>query len=206
MTIQRKELEFILSHFEPPALPRRISTRLSRDGQYPAYGIEFMLYKFKEAKEQDCKINAYKYLGGQNKTLSPKEGKVGNDNGNGNGNGNGHSETGAGSVYDYESNLAITRDTVAQQIQQRAETEAAPTLIHIDLDRKNFSSDRTHENAVKRTVAKIHEVFLIPKEDSPVTTYWSGGGTHILVPLEVDPEKYPVKNALTKEQTVPGRD
>lgn len=208
MTIERKDVEFILSHFEPPAFPRRISTALSHDGQYPAYSINFMLYKFQEAKELDCKINAYKYLGGQ-KPSSPN-GDSGGGNGHGNGNGNGHSgESGAGaagSVYDYTSNLDLTRNTVAEQIQQRAESEAAPTLIHIDLDRKNFSSDRTHENAVKKTIANIHEVFLIPKEDNPVTTYWSGGGTHILLPLEVDPAKYPVKNAFTTEQTVPGRD
>jgi hypothetical protein len=75
------------------------------------------------------------------------------------------------------------------------------------LDRKkNFLSDRTPKNAVNKTFAKIHEVFLIPPDASPATTYWSGGECHILVPLEVDPAKYTVKNNFTLTQTVLGRD
>jgi hypothetical protein len=201
LTIERKDLEFILSHFDPPALPRRISTALSRDRQYPAYSLEFMLYKFQEAKEIDCKVNAYKYLGQSKDSQIQKP-----LNANGNGHSTSSSGGSGGSIHDYNSNLDVTRDTVAKQIQQRAEAEAAPTLIHIDLDRKDFSSIRTYENAVKRTLAKINEVFLISPDANPATTYWSGGGTHILLPLEVDPAKYPVKNAFTSVQTVPGRD
>jgi hypothetical protein len=202
LTIERKDLEFILSHFEPPVLPRRISTALSQDKQYAVYSVDFMLMKFKEAKELDCKVNAYRYIG-QDKICAEQPS---NDNGHG---GDEHGASSA-STYDYSTNVNMSRESATKQIQQRAEVEAAPTLIHIDLDRKNFSSDRTHRNAVSKTVAKIHEVFLIPPSSdddaSPVTTYWSGGGCHILLPLDVDPAKYPVKNSMTLAQTVPGRD
>jgi hypothetical protein len=201
LTIERKDLEFILSHFEPPALPRRISTRLSRDGQYPTYSIEFMLYKFKEAKEEDCKINAYRYIGGEDRFSSSIKAADGNGH---------HYSSGLGeeSDHDYSNVVNMSRDLVAKQIQQRAEVEAAPSLVFIDLDRKNFSSDRTHKNALNKTLAKINEVFLLPKDvNSPATVYWSGGGYHILLPIEVDPTKYSVKNGLTSlAQTVPGRD
>jgi len=150
-----------------------------------------MLAEFKAANEEDCKVNAYGYLGEQKKSSYP-------------GNGNGHHKS-ASSHYNYDSLLNMSRDLAAKQIQQRAEAQAAPSLIHIDLDRKNFSTDRIHKNAVKKTIAKIHEVFLIPPDASPVTTYWSGGGTHILLPLEADPAKYPVKNHMTPAETVPGR-
>jgi hypothetical protein len=200
LTIERKDLEFILSHFEPPAVPRRISTKKSEDRQYAVYSIDRMLADFREAEELDCKVNAYRFLGNYNNRAG-----AGNGNGN-NDNDNGHHNT-TNSHHNYEDLLNMSRELVAKQIQQRAETEAAPTLIHIDLDRKNFSTDRVYNNAVKKTIAKIHEVFLIPSSDaSPVTTYWSGGGTHILLPLEVDPAKYPVKNGFTLAQTVPGRD
>src|SRR5215216_6136242 len=197
MTIERKDLSFILSHFEPPTFPRRISTALSQDRQYAAYSIEFMLYKFQEAKEKDCKVNAYRYIGGQQQQQQHHPS---------NGNGNGTTTKDSNNIHNYSNVLNITRDFAAKQIQQRAEAEDVPSLVHIDLDRKNFSSDRTHQNAVKKTIAKIHEVFLIPPDTSPVTTYWSGGGTPILLPLEVDPAKYPVENNMTIAQTVPGRD
>lgn len=196
MTIERKDLEFILSHFEPPSLPRRISTRKSENRQYAVYSIEQMLAEFQAANEEDCKVNAYRFLGNRYIDHNPIRD-------NGNGNGNGHNDY---NQYDYTGLLSMSRDSVARLIQQRAEAEAAPTLIHIDLDRKNFSTDRIHENAVKKTIAKIHEVFLIPSDASPVTTYWSGGGTHILLPLEIDPAKYPIENNMTLKQTVPGRD
>ena len=157
--------------------------------------------KFKEAKELDCKVNAYRYIG-QDKNCAGQPS-------NGNGHGENRHSGSSGSTHDYSTNVNMSRESAAKQIQQRAEAEAAPTLIHIDLDRKNFSSDRTHKNAVSKTIAKIHEVFLIPPSDggaSPVTTYWSGGGCHILLPLEVNPAKYPVKNSMTLAQTVPGRD
>jgi hypothetical protein len=80
VTIERKDLSFILSHFELPTFLRRISTALSEDRQYPAYSIEFMLYKFQEAKEKDCKVNAYRYIGGNSSEIK----KSSNEN-NGNG-------------------------------------------------------------------------------------------------------------------------
>jgi len=156
-----------------------------------------MLYKFQEAKEKDCKVNAYRYIGGQQQQQQHHPS---------NGNGNGTTTKDSNNIHNYSNVLNITRDFAAKQIQQRAEAEDVPSLVHIDLDRKNFSSDRTHQNAVKKTIAKIHEVFLIPPDTSPVTTYWSGGGTPILLPLEVDPAKYPVENNMTIAQTVPGRD
>jgi hypothetical protein len=156
-----------------------------------------MLWEFHDSEDKDCKINAYKYLGGGGTKKAD---------------GNGHSSSSSSSYnnpYDYDSNskLSSRRSTAAKQIQQRAEAEAAPTLLDIDLDRKSFLSDRAHQNALKKTLAKINEVFLLsPDEGSPATVYWSGGGNHILLPLEVDPQKYPAENSFTLEQTVPGRD
>lgn len=210
MVIEQKDLEFLLSHFEPPALPRRISTFTTdakyRDKQYPVFTVEYMLKRFREADELDCKVNAYRYLG-QKYHNEDSAGGNGNDNGNGNGNGHGKHHHNTNNFYNYEyNNYELTRDAVAKLIQQRAEAEAAPTLLDIDLDIKDFSSKRKHKNAVKRTIAKIHDTFLIPEDKSPVSTIWSGGGTHILLPFEMDPAKYPVANRMTTKQMIPGRD
>jgi hypothetical protein len=211
MTIQRTDLEFLLSHFEPPALPRRISTFETHGGQYPAFTIEYILAEFQRAREIDCKINAYRYLGEKYSTSSTVAGATAatNDNGNGKGNGNGN---GHGKMYNpnkfckYEYNEQLTHEDVAHQMQQKALSEAAPTFLNLDIDRKDFSNERTHKNAVKRTINRIHELFLIPKDKSPLTSLWTGGGNQILIPLEVDPAKYPVANKMTLNHTIPGRD
>jgi hypothetical protein len=203
MTIDPKDLAFLLSHFEPPALPRRISTFETHDGQYPAFTMQYMLDEFKRTREIDCKVNAYGYLG---EKYSTRNNSHTDGNGNGNG-GNGHSKTyDPNNFYNYEYNEQSTHEDVAGEIQQKALSEAAPTFLNLDIDRKDFSSDRTHKNAVKRNIDRIHELFLIPKDKSPVTSIWTGGGNQILIPLEVDPAKYPVANRMTINQTVPGRD
>jgi hypothetical protein len=209
MTIERKELEFLLSHFEPPALPRRISTYQSHDKQFAAFTIEYMLAEFQRSKGVDCKVNAYRYLGEKEYSCNNIAGGIG---GNGNGHGGNNKKSSSKSddpnnfFYNYEYNEQLTRYDVAQQIKQKAMSEAAPTFLNLDIDGKDFSSDRTHKNAVKRTINRIHELFLISKDKSPVTLLWTGGGNQILIPLEIDPTKYPVTNNMTMNQTVPGRD
>jgi hypothetical protein len=203
MTIQRTDLEFLLSHFEPPALPRRISTFESHDGQYPAFTIEYMLAKFQRAREIDCKINAYRYLGEKYSTSGTVAPATTATNNSGNGHGKMYNPN---NFYNYEYNEQLTHEDVAHQIQQKALSEAAPTFLNIDIDKKDFSSDRKHKNAVKKTIDRIHELFLIPKDKCPITSLWTGGGNQILIPLEVNPAKYPVANKMTLNQTVPGRD
>ncbi len=64
MTINRKDLEFLLSHFDTPTFPRRISTFMSNDSQkYTVNNIDEILERFKESEDLDCKINAYNYVG-----------------------------------------------------------------------------------------------------------------------------------------------
>lgn len=83
---------------------------------------------------------------------------IGNATGNGNGNGKGH-------VLE-SIDLSITsvsREAVAKQIQQTAEAEPAPTPIFIDIYRNLFKDDdktHTHKQALKRTLAKIKDVFV----------------------------------------------
>lgn len=193
----------MLSHFEPPALPRRISTFETHDGQYPAFSLEYMLNQFKRANELDCKVNAYRYIG-EKVTLGSNESR-GNGNGNGNnGNGNGHSNK--TNPFNYEYNQQLTQDDVAHQIQQKALSESAPTFLNLDIDRKDFATERKHKNAVNKIINRIHELFLIPKDKSPFSLIWTGGGNQILIPFEIDPAKYPTANRLTINQTVPGRD
>src|SRR5215204_1121200 len=125
MTIQRTDLEFLLSHFEPPALPRRISTFESHDGQYPSFTIEYMLAEFQRAREIDCKINAYRYLGEKySSTSSTVAGATAATNDNGNGHGKMYNPN---NFYNYEYNEQLTHEDVAHQMQQKALSEAAPT-------------------------------------------------------------------------------
>jgi hypothetical protein len=193
MTIDLKELEFLLSHFEPPAFPRRFSTFATENKQYRAYSLQYMLDEFKRAKDIDCAVNAYGYLGRTTTTTGPA----------GNNNGNGHSKV---NPFDYDHNKQLTREDVAYQIQQRALQESAPTILDIDIDRKNFPSDRTYNNAINRTIKKVYDTFLISKGVEPLSTLFTGGGHHILIPLETDPAKYPVKNNMTINHVIPGRD
>src|SRR5215213_10548044 len=178
MTVELKDLAFLFLHFEPPLLPRRISTHDTEGGQYAAYSFKYILERFEKSKWLDCEVNAYRYLG--KKFVTPG-GQTGGNGGNGNGN------HGPNNPFDLDYNRKLTREDVAYQIHQRARSELAPTILDIDIDRKQFSSDRTHKNAVNRTINKIYETFLIPKEATPFTNIWSGGGNHIIIPLEIDP-------------------
>lgn len=56
-------LDFILSHFNERAFPRKISTRATNNGQRLVLNKEHALAWFKAANFLDCKINAYpKYV------------------------------------------------------------------------------------------------------------------------------------------------
>lgn len=55
-------LDLLLSHFEPPIWPRKISTALYNGGQVLAHDKEQALAWFKAAKYTDCRINAYSAL------------------------------------------------------------------------------------------------------------------------------------------------
>jgi Primase X len=52
-------LDFLLGHFEVPAWPRTISTKLTEGRQIPVYNKEEALARFKQANLLDCRINAY---------------------------------------------------------------------------------------------------------------------------------------------------
>ena len=53
-----KEIDFILSHFEPPIFPRNIMTQ--RLGfQMEVYTRDAMLRYFEHSDYQDCRISAY---------------------------------------------------------------------------------------------------------------------------------------------------
>jgi hypothetical protein len=199
LTVNSEELEFILSHFEPPAFPRRISAFKSNGGQYAVYSIDEMLADFRDSSDIDCKVNAYNYIG---------SGGGPRDN---NGDGDRHNDYSENNHYNpYQPCYHDSKEVIAKQIQHCAESEAAPTVLHFDLDRNNFQSDRKHENALKKTLAKINETFLLVEEEPvvsrPATVLQTGGGYQIITPLEVDPAKYPIRNNLTSSQVVPGRD
>jgi hypothetical protein len=63
LVIERKDVEFILKHFEPPEFPRRISTFGSDGKQYICESMDQCLEDFALSKWIDCRINAYSYLG-----------------------------------------------------------------------------------------------------------------------------------------------
>jgi non-catalytic primase subunit PriX-like protein len=52
-------LDFILTHFEVPRWPRRISTMLTKGRQILAHNKEEALARFRQANYVDCRINAY---------------------------------------------------------------------------------------------------------------------------------------------------
>jgi hypothetical protein len=63
LAIEKKNVEFILKHFEPPPFPRRISTLGSDGKQYVCESLDQCLEDFALSKWIDCRINAYSYLG-----------------------------------------------------------------------------------------------------------------------------------------------
>jgi hypothetical protein len=168
--IIKADIEFLLSHFEPPAFPRRISTILSKNKQYAVYSLKEMLYEFERADFIDCKINAYSYIG---QTLSP--GEVGNGNGDGNGDGNGrHIIT--SSDHHNESDYY---ENIIKRIQEKARSDPLPTVLFMDLDNRR---------ALWPTRQRIKNTFV--DNELEATIIDSGNGYHIVLPLETDPAKY----------------
>jgi hypothetical protein len=55
----KEGLDFILTHFEVPRWPRRISTKLTEGRQILAHNREEALARFRQANYVDCRINAY---------------------------------------------------------------------------------------------------------------------------------------------------
>jgi hypothetical protein len=195
LTINRNDLEFLLSHFEPPAFPRRISTALSQNKQYVVYSIEEMLSEFERADEIDCKVNAYNYIGTTKTTTLPPS--PNNENGNGNGKHN--------NVNDSAITVTTTTTTtnniedIAKRIQAKARAETAPTVIFIDLDNRK---------ALRHTRKRIKDVFV--DDNLEPTVIDSGNGYHIVLPLEIDPLKYsssiPMRDTEKwQDRLLPGR-
>ena len=55
-------LDFLISHFEEPLFPRKISTFKSNNKQFLTRSSQEILDSFIESNSVDCKINAYPYL------------------------------------------------------------------------------------------------------------------------------------------------
>ena len=55
-------LDFLISHFEEPLFPRKISTFKSNNKQFLTRSRQEILDSFIESNSVDCKINAYPYL------------------------------------------------------------------------------------------------------------------------------------------------
>ena len=55
-------IDFILSHFEEPLFPRKISTFKSNNKQFLTRSRQEIIDSFIESNSADCKINAYPYL------------------------------------------------------------------------------------------------------------------------------------------------
>lgn len=55
-------LDFIISHFEEPLFPRKISTFKSNNKQFLIRSRQEIIDSFSESNSVDCKINAYPYL------------------------------------------------------------------------------------------------------------------------------------------------
>lgn len=54
-----ESLDFILTHFEVPRWPRKISTKLTEGRQIPVRNKEEALARIKQAAYVDCRISAY---------------------------------------------------------------------------------------------------------------------------------------------------
>src|SRR5262249_654724 len=55
----KMSLAFILSHFEVPIWPRKLSTRTTEGRQVLVYSQHEALARFRQARFLDCRINAY---------------------------------------------------------------------------------------------------------------------------------------------------
>jgi hypothetical protein len=213
LPINEDDFKYILSHFEPPQTPRRYSTWLTKDGQWVAETFDEMLQKFEEAKNIDCKVNCYNYLGKWRKTTAPSlsqqqiattPNSVNYNSGGGNVNGHNYTE------YQYDigpglynnANDITKKMTVAEQVEEAAKliqlkamSEQAPTCLFIDLDERS---------ALPRTRRRIKDVFM--DDDLEPGILDTGNGLHLLLPIETDPEKYPTgMDYQTKDDLIPGR-
>jgi hypothetical protein len=169
------DIKFLLTHFEQPEFPRRISTIGTEekydDKQRAVYSLVEMLSEFERADWINCKINAYNYIG----------------------------ELKAHRTQLYPSiQKPLTLDDVIQQIQQKARSEAAPVVLFFDLDDKK---------ALPATRKRIKDVFM--DDELEPTTINTGNGLHLVLPLELDPSKYPampLDNTETwRDRLLPGR-
>jgi hypothetical protein len=83
------------------------------------------------------------------------------------------------------------------------DAHADPSFIMIDIDRKDFPSDKAFQRALLVTIRKIREIFLLEKDAHPCTIIDTGGGAHFLIPLECDPAKFDAPIMHKKEDIVP---
>lgn len=123
------DIDFILSHFEEPIFPRKISTYKSQqnDGlfQFLVGSKQGIINAFIDSSFVDCQINAYPYL------------------------------------------------TEYKDIPRYK-----PEFLFIDIDRNNFKTDRSFENALYNTLKNIKE-----KLNGYPTILFTGGGYHIYQPV-----------------------
>jgi len=190
MAINRDNLRFLLSHFDPPVFPRRISTQLSKNKQFAVNSLEEMLRKFEESDFIDCKVNAYNYIGQTVADAAADDDDAAKPS-NGNGNGK-HSPL---SPYSATTTTTGLADAV-KLIQQRAMAEPIPSVIFIDLDQKKY---------LHKTIRKIKDTFVDEKLEPTVID--SGHGYHIILPVETDPAKYYYcpRPDWDKNKLIPGR-
>ena len=59
LSVVNEGLDCILTHFEIPRWPRRISTKLTEGKQVLVYNKEEAYARFKQVNFLDCRINAY---------------------------------------------------------------------------------------------------------------------------------------------------
>src|SRR5919199_2668216 len=59
MSMNIKDIQLILDHFEEPIFPRTISTKATQAKQVPINNIDEAYIRFEEANFTDCRINAY---------------------------------------------------------------------------------------------------------------------------------------------------
>ena len=114
-------IDFILSHFEEPIFPRKISTYKSQQNdlfQFLVGSKQGIINAFIDSSFVDCQINAYPYL------------------------------TKYKDVPRYK-----------------------PEFLFIDIDRNNFKTDRSFENALYNTLKNIKE-----KLNGYPTILFTGGG------------------------------
>jgi hypothetical protein len=79
-----------------------------------------------------------------------------------------------------------------------------PSFIMIDIDRKSFSSEKTFHQALRATMRRIRETFLLDKHARPYTIMDTVGGAHFLIPLECDPAEFDAPTIHRKDTLLSG--